>query len=150
MKTARQRKILEIIEKNDIGTQEELVALLEREGLEITQATISRDIRELGITKVSIDGKTQRYVTVKSAESGMNNRLLGVLRTGFVSMDMAGSILVIKTSAGMAMAVAASIDALRLNQIVGSIAGDDTIFCALRSAEDGEEVMAKLSEQLSK
>ncbi len=150
MKTARQRKILEIIEKNDIGTQEELVALLEREGLEITQATISRDIRELGITKVSIDGKTQRYVTVKSAESGMNNRLLGVLRTGFVSMDMAGSILVIKTSAGMAMAVAASIDALRLNQIVGSIAGDDTIFCALRSAEDGEEVMAKLAEQLSK
>lgn len=150
MKTARQRKILEIIEKNDIGTQEELVALLEREGLEITQATISRDIRELGITKVSIDGRTQRYVTVKSAESGMNNRLLGVLRTGFVSMDMAGSILVIKTSAGMAMAVAASIDALRLNQIVGSIAGDDTIFCALRSAEDGEEVMAKLAEQLSK
>ncbi len=150
MKTARQRKILEIIEKNDIGTQEELVALLEREGLEITQATISRDIRELGITKVSIDGKTQRYVTVKSAESGMNNRLLGVLRTGFVSMDMAGSILVIKTSAGMAMAVAASIDALRLNQIVGSIAGDDTIFCALRSAEDGEEVMARLAEQLSK
>lgn len=150
MKTARQRKILEIIEKNDIGTQEELVALLEKEGLEITQATISRDIRELGITKVSIDGKTQRYVTVKSAESGMNNRLLGVLRTGFVSMEMAGSILVIKTSAGMAMAVAASIDALRLNQIVGSIAGDDTIFCALRSAEDGEEVMARLAEQLSK
>ena len=150
MKTARQRKILEIIEKNDIGTQEELVALLEKEGLEITQATISRDIRELGITKVSIDGKTQRYVTVKSAESGMNNRLLGVLRTGFVSMDMADSILVIKTSAGMAMAVAASIDALRLNQIVGSIAGDDTIFCALRSAEDGEEVMARLAEQLSK
>lgn len=150
MKTARQRKILEIIEKNDIGTQEELVALLEKEGLEITQATISRDIRELGITKVSIDGKTQRYVTVKSAESGMNNRLLGVLRTGFVSMDMAGSILVIKTSAGMAMAVAASIDALRLNQIVGSIAGDDTIFCALRSAEYGEEVMARLAEQLSK
>lgn len=150
MKTARQRKILEIIEKNDIGTQEELVALLEKEGLEITQATISRDIRELGITKVSIDGKTQRYVTVKSAESGMNNRLLGVLRTGFVSMDMAGSILVIKTSAGMAMAVAASIDALRMNQIVGSIAGDDTIFCALRSAEDGEEVMARLAEQLSK
>ena len=150
MKTARQRKILEIIEKNDIGTQEELVALLERDGLEITQATISRDIRELGITKVSVDGRTQRYVTVKSAESGMNNRLLGVLRTGFVSMDMAGSILVIKTSAGMAMAVAASIDALRLNQIVGSIAGDDTIFCALRSAEDGEEVMARLAEQLSK
>lgn len=150
MKTARQRKILEIIEKNDIGTQEELVALLVKEGLEITQATISRDIRELGITKVSVDGKTQRYVTVKSAESGMNNRLLGVLRTGFVSMDMAGSILVIKTSAGMAMAVAASIDALRLNQIVGSIAGDDTIFCALRSAEDGEEVMARLAEQLSK
>ena len=150
MKTARQRKILEIIEKNDIGTQEELVALLEREGLEITQATISRDIRELGITKVSVDGRTQRYVTVKSAESGMNNRLLGVLRTGFVSMDMAGSILVIKTSAGMAMAVAASIDALRLNQIVGSISGDDTIFCALRSAEDGEEVMARLAEQLSK
>ena len=150
MKTARQRKILEIIEKNDIGTQEELVALLEREGLEITQATISRDIRELGITKVSVDGRTQRYVTVRSAESGMNNRLLGVLRTGFVSMDMAGSILVIKTSAGMAMAVAASIDALRLNQIVGSIAGDDTIFCALRSAEDGEEVMARLAEQLSK
>ena len=150
MKTARQRKILEIIEKNDIGTQEELVELLQKQGLDITQATVSRDIRELGITKISIDGKNRRYVTVTSAESGMNNRLLGVLRTGFVSMDMAGNILVIKTSAGMAMAVAASIDALRLNQIVGSIAGDDTIFCALRSAEDGEEVMEKLAEQLSK
>lgn len=150
MKTARQRKILEIIEKNDIGTQEELVALLEADGFEITQATISRDIRELGITKISIDGKNQRYVTVQGTDSGMNNRLLGVLKTGFVSMNMAGTILVIKTSSGMAMAVAASIDALRMKQIVGSIAGDDTIFLALRSEEDGEEVMKSLAEQLSK
>lgn len=150
MKTGRQRKILEIINKNDIGTQEELVEKLIAEGFDITQATISRDIRELGITKISVDGKNQRYVTVNGTDSVMNNRLLGVLKTGFVSMDLAGNILVVRTSAGMAMAVAASLDALRMNEIVGCIAGDDTIFCAIKSEKEAKVVMDKLTDMLSK
>ena len=150
MKTGRQRKILEIINKNDIGTQEELVEKLIAEGFDITQATISRDIRELGITKISVDGKNQRYVTVNGTDSVMNNRLLGVLKTGFVSMVLAGYILVVRTWAGMAMAVAASLDALRMNEIVGCIAGDDTIFCAIKSEKEAKVVMDKLTDMLSK
>ena len=150
MKTGRQRRILEIIEKNEIATQEELVDLLIKEGFVITQATISRDIRELGITKISIDGRNQRYVAVTGSERGMNNRLLGVLKTGILSMETAGNLLIVKTSVGMAMAVAAAIDSIRMDEVAGSIAGDDTIFCAVRSPEDGQIIMDRLSELLYK
>lgn len=150
MKTGRQRKILELINKYEIETQEDLVSRLEAEGFEVTQATISRDIRELGITKLSLNGKVQRYVTVRGTDGGMNNRLLGVLRTGYVSLEQAGNILVVKTVPGMAMAVAAALDALRWDEIVGCIAGDDTIFCALRNEELFETVQDKLADLLSK
>lgn len=150
MKTGRQRRILEIIEKNEIATQEELVDILIKEGFVITQATISRDIRELGITKISIDGRNQRYVAVTGSERGMNNRLLGVLKTGILSMETAGNLLIVKTSVGMAMAVAAAIDSIRMDEVAGSIAGDDTIFCAVRSLEDGQIIMDRLSELLYK
>ncbi len=150
MKTGRQRKILELINKYDIETQEDLVERLITSGFDVTQATISRDIRELGITKMAINGKAQKYVTVSTTDGGMNNRLLGVLRTGFVSMDQAGNIMVIKTASGMAMAVAAAIDALKWDEVVGCIAGDDTIFCAVKDVEQVEVVMDKLREMLVK
>lgn len=145
MKVARHNKILELVSKNDITTQEELADMLWACGYEVTQATVSRDIRELGLTKVSMDGGiSQKYVAVVKDNTNMNDKYLNILKTGFVSMAMAQNILVIKTVGGMAMAVAAALDGLKWNEIVGSIAGDDTIMCAIRNIDDTYAVMEKL------
>ncbi|MBE5937531.1 MAG: arginine repressor [Lachnospiraceae bacterium] len=145
MKTARQNKILELVSKNEIATQEELADKLLACGFDVTQATVSRDIRELGLTKISLDGGvSQKYVAVVKDESTMNDKYLKVLKTGFVSMAMAQNILVIKTVGGMAMGVAAALDGLKWHEIVGSIAGDDTIMCAIRNIDDTYVVMEKL------
>lgn len=150
MKSVRQKKILELINQYSIETQEELVQNLINSGFDVTQATVSRDIRELGITKMSINGKKQRYVAVKGADTGLKGKLLGILKTGFVSVEEAGNILVVKTSSGMAMAVAASLDALNWSEIVGCIAGDDTIFCAIKTIDDVEVVKNRLNDIIAK
>ena len=150
MKSVRQKKILELINQYSIETQEELVQNLINSGFDVTQATVSRDIRELEITKMSINGKKQRYVAVKGADTGLKGKLLGILKTGFVSVEEAGNILVVKTSSGMAMAVAASLDALNWSEIVGCIAGDDTIFCAIKTIDDVEVVKNRLNDIIAK
>lgn len=144
MKIARHRKILELITENIVTTQEELASLLIDNNFIVTQATVSRDIRELGLTKMSVAGGPQKYVAVESNEKSINDKLLEILKAGYVSMDKAQNILVIKTVSGMAMAVAAALDTLKLDGIVGSIAGDDTIMCAIRTTEDVDKVMDKL------
>ena len=144
MKTRRQAKILELIQQNNVETQEELSAYLEREGYQVTQATVSRDIRELKLTKIATDNGRQKYAVIADADTGMLEKYARVLREGYVSMDIAQNILVIKTVSGMAMAVAAALDALQIHEIVGSIAGDDTIMCAARSTEDAIAVIDKL------
>lgn len=144
MKSDRHNKIIELIQNNNIGTQEELADALNNSGFDVTQATVSRDIRELNLTKTSIDGKKQKYVVYKNAEPEMSDKYIRVLKEGFVSMDMAQNILVIKTVSGMAMAVCAALDAMQCHEIVGSIAGDDTIMCAIRSVEDTIRVRDKI------
>ena len=144
MKTKRQAKILELIKKNNIETQEELSDYLEREGYQVTQATVSRDIRELKLTKVAVNGGRQKYVALMEASEDLSEKYTRVFRDGFVSMDMAQNILVIRTVPGMAMAVCAALDALKLDEIVGSIAGDDTIMCAVRTVKDTVNVSNKL------
>ncbi|MBQ2745971.1 MAG: arginine repressor [Lachnospiraceae bacterium] len=144
MKIARHKKILEIISNNVVTTQEELASLLIDSNYIVTQATVSRDIRELGLTKMSVDGGPQKYVAVENNEKNINDKLLEILKAGYVSMDKAQNILVIKTVSGMAMAVAAALDALKMNEIVGCIAGDDTIMCAIRTNDDVDVVMDKL------
>lgn len=144
MKLSRQSKILELINKYDIETQEELAEWLMKEGYNVTQATVSRDIRELKLTKVAVDGGRQKYIAIQKTEPGLSEKYTRVLREGFLSMDMAQNIIVIKTVSGMAMAVAAALDALQMNSIVGCIAGDDTIMCAIRTAEETVSVMEKL------
>lgn len=144
MKEQRHRKILELIKQYEIVTQEELADRLIDSGYIVTQATVSRDIRELGLIKMSVDGGSQRYVAVQNTEEIMNDKLLRILKDGFISMDMAQNLLVVKTVSGMAMAVAAALDALKWHEIVGSIAGDDTVFCAVRNIEEAYEVMNKL------
>jgi transcriptional regulator of arginine metabolism len=149
MKISRQSKIIELINKFDIETQEELADRLMKDGYNVTQATVSRDIRELKLTKVAVDGGRQKYIVLQKSEPGMSEKYTRVLRDAFVSMDMAQNILVIKTVSGMAMAVAAALDALQINSIVGCIAGDDTIMCAIRSKEDTVAVMEKLGKLIN-
>ncbi|MCI8885307.1 MAG: arginine repressor [Dorea sp.] len=144
MKGNRHAKIIELIQKNHIETQEELAEYLNQEGFRVTQATVSRDIRDLKLTKVPDKNGKQRYAVHMNEGNGMGEKYMRVLRDGYVSMDMAQNILVIKTVSGMAMAVCAAIDAMRWNEVVGSIAGDDTIMCAIRSVEDTAKVMDKI------
>ena len=144
MKVKRQSRILELIRNNDIETQEELQAYLEKEGFAVTQATVSRDIREMKLTKISTNAGKQKYVALNDATEDLSEKYVRVLKDGYVSMDMAQNILVIKTVSGMAGAVCASIDAMNIHEIVGSIAGDDTIMCAIRTTEDTIQIMKKL------
>lgn len=150
MKVSRHAKIIELIRQYDIETQEELADRLNQAGFKVTQATVSRDIRDLKLTKISVDGNHQKYVVLKPDEDGLNEKYIRILRDGFVSMDMAQNILVIKTVSGMAMAVAAAVDTMKWKEVVGSIAGDDTIMCAIRSVEDTVEVMGKIRKMVSR
>ena len=149
MKSDRQNKILELIRREVIGTQEELAQALNDAGFNVTQATVSRDIRELNLTKTARDGR-QRYTVFQQPDAQMGDKFIRLLKEGFVSMDMAQNILVIKTVPGMAMAVCAAMDAMEWHEIVGSIAGDDTIMCAVRTVEDTEKLMQKLKKRLQK
>ena len=144
MKKIRHRKIVEIIDKYDVETQEELAGYLKAAGFTVTQATVSRDIRELKLSKIPTGSGRQKYVVLKQDDNHMGDKYIRVLRDGFVSMDMAQNILVVKTVSGMAMAVAAALDALRFPEIVGCIAGDDTIFCAVRTGSDPSAVKKEL------
>lgn len=140
-KSLRHSKIIELVEKYNIETQDELVNRLNDMGYDVTQSTVSRDIRDLNLTKISIEGGRQKYTYSGTVSERLNEKYIRVLRDGFVSMDTAPGLLVIKTVSGMAMAVAASVDAMRLDEIIGSIAGDDTIMCAVKTSEDAKIVM---------
>ena len=144
MKVYRHAKIVELVSKFDIETQEELADRLRAEGFQITQATISRDIRDLKLTKVQTDTGRQKYVVMKATENVLRDKYIRILKDCFISMDMAMNILVIKTVSGMAMAVGAAIDEMHWNEIVGCIAGDDTVMCAIRTVEDTTVVMEKI------
>ena len=148
MKTKRQRKIIELITERNVETQDELAALLEKEGFTVTQATISRDIRELNLTKsVSPDGG-QKYSIAVSALGGIYGKYLRVLSDGILKMEIAENILVIKTVSGMAMAVGAAVDAMSIENVVGCIAGDDTIMCIIKTKEDAPLVKARIEEAI--
>ncbi len=144
MKRQRLEAVVDLIHRYDIETQEELAAYLRREGFAVTQATVSRDIRELNLTKVSAGNGRQKYVILQNDEIKLSDKYLRVLRDGLVSMNKAQNILVLKTVQGMAMAVAAAIDALKFPEIVGCIAGDDTIMAAVKSARETEIVIEKI------
>ena len=150
MKIGRHTKIVDLIRQYDIETQEELADYLKKEGYRVTQATISRDIRELKLTKISTNDGRQKYALMQNHSAGMNEKYLRVLKDGFVSMDMPQNILVVKTVSGMAMAVAAAIDAMHWSEVAGCIAGDDTIMCAIRSVDDTIRVMDKIHKIVGK
>ena len=148
MKVNRHAKIVELINKYQIETQDELAEYLNEAGFKVTQATVSRDIRDLKLTKVPAENGRQKYAVLQSAQKGMTEKYVRILRDGFSSMDMAQNILVLKTVSGMAMAVAAALDAMNWNEIVGCIAGDDTIMCAVRTVDDTILLMEKIKKLL--
>lgn len=148
MKKSRHQRIKELVEQFEIETQEELADRLRGDGYTVTQATVSRDIRELKLSKIPMGNGRQKYTILIQSEHYLSDKYIRVLKDGFVSMDMAQNILVVKTVSGMAMAVAAAIDAMKLKEIVGSIAGDDTIMMAVKTAEDTQCVMDKIYDVL--
>lgn len=150
MKQSRHEKIAELVVEFEIETQEELAQRLKEAGFSVTQATVSRDIRQMHLSKVPTGNGRQKYVVLKQEEGLLPDKYIRVLKDGFVSMDMAQNILVMKTVSGMAMAVAAAVDAMNFKEVVGSIAGDDTIMMAVRSVEETKILMGKIRELLHK
>lgn len=144
MKIERHAKIIELIHEYEIETQEELAAYLNQAGYSVTQATISRDIRELNLTKVTGKSGRSHYEVLHNSRQNLSEKYSRVLRDAFISMDMAQNILVIKTVPGMAMAVGAALDELNWKEIIGCIAGDDTIMCAIKTADDTLLIMERL------
>lgn len=144
MKLKRHTKILELIHEYDIETQEELAQRLEEAGFKVTQATVSRDIRELCLTKVANKKGRSIYSVLQGQNPNLSEKYSRVLRDAFVSMDTAQNILVIKTVPGMAMGVAAALDELKFSEIIGSIAGDDTVMSVIKTADQSLLVMEKL------
>ena len=143
MKIKRHSKIIELINTYDIETQEELAQRLEESGFVVTQATVSRDIRDLKLSKVILGDGRQKY-SLMPKQDGISEKYVRILREAFVSMDMAQNILVVKTVSGMAMAAAAALDSMQMSEIVGCIAGDDTIMAAIRSVDDTVVVMERI------
>ena len=150
MKVARHEKIKELIQQYDIDTQEELASRLNEAGFKVTQATVSRDIRALKMMKVTgKDGKS-RYVILQELPTEMGEKYTRVLHDALLTIDQGQNILVIRTVPGMAMGVAAALDALNWEEILGSIAGDDTVMCVARTLEEASSVAERLKSILRK
>ncbi len=145
MKNLRQEKILELITQQEVETQEELALLLRDAGFSVTQATVSRDIKQMQLVKIANEEGRQHYAPHRESTKSLGETYIRVFRDGVLSMDLAMNILVVKTVSGMAMAVAAAMDAMEIGSIVGTIAGDDTIMCAIRTPEDARDVLERLS-----
>lgn len=144
MKIKRQSRIVELIKENEIETQDRLAEMLNAEGFNVTQATISRDLRELKVTKVAAADGGQKYAILASGDIQLSERLGRIFRDGVISMDYAQNIMVIKTLNGMAMAVAAALDSMGNNEIMGTIAGDDTIFCVVKTEQKAIRLIERL------
>ena len=144
MKSARQSKIIELIEQYDIMTQEELSELLTQAGFRNTQATISRDIRELKLTKITTDSGKPKYALQQPQDIDIWKKYRQGLAAGILTMESSENLIVIKTVSGVAMAVAAALDNLDINGLMGCIAGDDTIIAVARSKEMSANVIANI------
>jgi transcriptional regulator of arginine metabolism len=145
VKYNRHAKILELIESNIIETQEELAEKLRESGIEVTQATVSRDIKELRLIKVATGNGHYKYAQINPIENGVSAKLLTIFSESFISSDYANNIVVVKTLPGMAQAAASAIDSLKWFEIVGTIAGDDTIMIVCRAEKIAEELVNKFN-----
>ena len=144
MKRGRQEKLLNLIQTKEISTQDELIAELRACGYNVTQATVSRDIKELQLVKTLSRSGKYCYAPSAAKDSDVNNRLRSLLSTSVIDIDFAGNLVIIKTEAGMAQALCAAIDSAEYGDIVGSIAGDDTIFLAAKTVDTASATAAGL------
>lgn len=140
MKNARQRKILELVEQYDIDTQETLIQRLSEAGIETTQTTISRDIRQLQLAKGITERGTYKYVLPELKKNGSQPVINAALTDSIVKIESAENIIVVKTLAGMANAIAVCIDSLELTKIIGSVAGDDTVLLVVKTVAETKDV----------
>ena len=139
MKSMRHTAILRIISEQEIETQDDLIAKLKENGFDVTQATVSRDIKQLGLVKTTDGEGTYRYSAPHPSSSGSDSKFKNILSEAIISSESAENMVVVKTYSGMANAAAAAIDALASDRILGSIAGDDTILIVTKNDETAEE-----------
>ncbi|MBE5766706.1 MAG: arginine repressor [Clostridiales bacterium] len=150
MKTMRHAMILEIIESKDIETQEELAEELKNHGVHVTQATVSRDIKELRLLKVLAENGGYKYATAERAEKGMSERFIRIFSESVLSIVGAKNLIVIKTLPASANAAAEAIDSLKWPEIIGCIAGDNTILVVAQSDEVVETVIGRFRSLMTK
>ena len=148
MKNARQTAILSIIEQNDIETQEELAGKLKEMGIAVTQATVSRDIKELRLLKVLSGSGGYKYATADKAEHGLSERFVRMFKDSVLSINFAGNIVVIKTLAGSANVAAEAIDSMHLPEILGTMAGDNTILAVVQNEEEAAKTVNRFRDML--
>lgn len=145
MKSARHNLILEIIDSKDIETQEELAEELRNHGVKVTQATVSRDIKELRLLKVLSEHGGYKYATVERAEKGMNDRYIRILTESIINIECVDNLMVIKTLTASANAACEAIDSMKLSEVLGTIAGDNTLLIIGRSPDAIETLESRLN-----
>lgn len=150
MKTRRHAKILEIIQNEAIDTQEELLNRLCAEGFHVTQATVSRDMKELRLIKTLREDGKYHYTSFQNADNTASDRFYSLFSDAVQSVDFAGNIVVVKCYAGMANAVCAGMDTLHFKGIIGTLAGDDTFLCIAKDENCAVEVVAELKKIMKK
>ena len=150
MKSMRHNLILEIIENKDIETQEELAEELKSRNIKVTQATVSRDIKELRLLKVLADGGKYKYATVERAEKGMSDRFIRILSESVLSVEAAGNLIVLKTISASASAAGEAIDSMKWPEVLGTIAGDNTILVIARSEAVVEALLQRFDTLIKK
>ncbi len=147
-KSKRQNKIIELISGREVETQDDLVRLLQQAGFQVTQATISRDIKELHLIKIQTDTGIYKYAVNEKKDASDMNVLLRIFKDTVLSIESAGNIIVVKTLTGSANAAAEVVDGLHLPEVVGTIAGDNTIFVAIRSADAAASIVTRFRQML--
>ena len=148
MKNTRQSAILSIIEHQDIETQEELAQALRARGFAVTQATVSRDIKELRLLKVTTGHGTYKYATADRAEHSLSDRFVRIFVSSVISITFAQNIIVIKTISGSAAAAAEAVDSMHWPEILGTMAGDNTIFVAIREGKNTAEIIKRFQKMM--
>ncbi len=148
MKTVRQVTILDLIERHDIETQEELADALRQRGIKVTQATVSRDIKELRLLKVLTPMGTYKYATADKAENGLTDRFIRIMAESVLSVASSGNMMVVKTLSGSAAVAAEAIDSFHWPEVLGTLAGDNTIFMVISSPEDVAAVKTRIQDMM--
>lgn len=148
MKTVRQVAILDIIEKHEIETQEELASSLNARGIRVTQATVSRDIKELRLLKVLTPSGKYKYATGDQADNNLTDRFIRMLAESLLSVSSANNLIVVKTLSGSANVAAEALDSMHWPEVLGTLAGDNTVLLIIRSNEETITVTSRIREMM--